>query len=357
MLNKIGLQHSFLKLINYEESIAYGLQAMEESNKLENENTLYAIYKNLGYAYAGKSDFKKAYKHMQLAHESYIGFAGKENQKAISEILIKYDTEKKEKELIVSKNIIIENENKIFKRNQWILVLSVVLIILIFVYLFYRRIQDQKLKQIQQEENSKRLQASIEAEEKERERISNELHDGLASSITAVKIKLENIKHHNNIDEIATLINQLAAIHDETRRVSHNLMPININETNWAERIKTYCKENSDNRLRIHFSDNMSKQVPLAPQKSVIVYRIVQELLHNARKHSQSAVCFVQIVETNSGVLISVEDEGIGFNPDEVNGQGIESIRKRMRLINGNLEIESGLNRGTLITIELNLVK
>ena len=78
---------------------------------------------------------------MQLAHESYIGFAGKENQKVINEILIKYDTEKKEKELIVSKNEINENENKIFRRNQWILLLSSTLIILIFIYLFYRRIQ------------------------------------------------------------------------------------------------------------------------------------------------------------------------------------------------------------------------
>lgn len=355
MLNKIGLQHSFLKLINYDESIAYGLQAMEESNKLQNENTLYAIYKNLGYAYAGKSDFKKAYKNIQFAHESYIGFAGKENQKAIGEILIKYDTEKKEKELIASKNKIIENENKIFRRNQWIIALSAILIVFIFIYLSYKKIQDQKLKQIQQEENAKRLQVSIEAEEKERERISNELHDGLASSITAVKIKLENIQQRNPIDEITPLLSQLADIHDETRRVSHNLMPINLNETNWAKRIKTYCIENSDSKLRIHFSNNMSRQVPLAPQKSVIIYRIIQELLHNARKHSQSAVCFVQIAETNSGFLISIEDEGIGFNANEVSGQGLASIRNRMKLINGKLEIESGLNRGSLITIEINL--
>lgn len=355
MLNKIGLQSAYLKLIEYDKSISYGLQAKEESEKLQNENTLYAIYKNLGYAYAGKSDFKKAYKNMQLAHESYIGFAGKENQKVINEILIKYDTEKKEKELIVSKNEIIENENKIFRRNQWILLLSSTLIILIFIYLFYRRIQEQKLNQIQQEEKAKQLQVSIEAEERERERISNELHDGLASSITAVKIKLENINHQNEIPELNPLINQLSNIHDETRRVSHNLMPINLNETNWVERIKTYCHENSDNKLKIRFSDNLSRQIPLKPQKSVIIYRIIQELIHNARKHSQSPVCFVQLVETNKGLSISVEDEGIGFNPDLTTGQGLISIRNRMRLINGNLEINSDINKGSLITIEINL--
>ncbi|MEZ5173328.1 MAG: histidine kinase [Bacteroidia bacterium] len=355
MLNKIGLQVAYLKLIDYKNSVKYGLEALEESRKLQNENTLYAIYKNLGYAYAGQSDFKKAYTNMQLAHETYIDFAGMENQKAINDILIKYDTEKKEKQLIVSKNELIEKENKLFKRNQWIIILSFTLIVLLFIYLYYRRVQDQKLRQIRQEEKARLLQVSIDAEESERERISNELHDGLASSITAVRLRLENISKKNQISEIEPILRELSEIHDETRRVSHNLMPAGLNENNWVDRIKSYCIENSDKKLRIYFSDNLSKTISVEPQKSVILFRIVQELIHNVRKHAQSKICYVQIVEAENGISISVEDEGIGFNPEATKGQGLASIAGRMKHINGSLEIESRIGKGSLITLEIKL--
>lgn len=355
MLNKIGLQLAYLKLIDYNNSINYGLQAIEESRKLQNENTLYAIYKNLGYAYAGESNFREAYTYMQLAHESYIDFAGMENQKAINDILIKYDTEKKEKQLVASRNDIIEKENKLYKRNQWIIILTAAVIILLFIYVYYRRTQDQKIKQIKQEEKAKLLQVSIDAEESERERISNELHDGLASSITAVRLRLENISKQTQNKEIEPILKELSEIHDETRRVSHNLMPAGLNESNWVERIKTFCAENSDKKLRIYFSNNLGKSIAIEPQKSALIYRIIQELIHNVRKHAQSEICYVQIGQTEQGISISVEDEGIGFNPENVSGQGLSSIASRMKHIHGTMEVESRIGKGSLITLEIKL--
>jgi signal transduction histidine kinase len=355
MLNKIGLQHSYLKLIDYKRSIAFGIQALEESKLLGNENTLYAINKTLGFAYAGNRDYANAYNHMQLAHEYYIKSAGIENQKAINEILIKYDSEKKENEIANNKIEIIEKENSLIRRNQWILMLSAILLILILGYALYYRIQKQRINQLKKEQEAELMESVIQAEEIERERIANELHDGMASSITGIKIKLEEFARSSENDKLIPLVAQLTLLHEETRRVSHNLMPLNINGNNWAERISNYCLENSNSQFKIKFSNNLKHIPEIEVNTASILYRITQELIHNVMKHAKTNFCYVQLSEIPKGICVSVEDEGVGFKEGNQEGIGLSSIRKRMNILNGELEIDSKNNHGTLVTIRIKL--
>lgn len=355
LLNKIGLQHSYLKLIDYKRSIAIGIQALEESKQLGNENTLYAINKTLGFAYAGNRDYANAYNHMQLAHEYYIKSAGIENQKAINEILIKYDSEKKENEIANNKIEIIEKENSLIRRNQWITMLSAVLLILILGYALYYRIQKQRINQLKKEQEAELMESVIQAEEIERERIANELHDGMASSITGIKIKLEEFARSSENDKLIPLVAQLTLLHEETRRVSHNLMPLNINGNNWAERISNYCLENSNSQFKIKFSNNLKHIPEIEVNTASILYRITQELIHNVMKHAKTNFCYVQLSEIPKGICVSVEDEGVGFKEGSQEGIGLSSIRKRMNILNGELEIDSKNNHGTLVTIRIKL--
>lgn len=353
MLNKIGLQHSYLKLIDYTKSIDYGLQALAESNSLENQNTLYSINKNLGYAYAGLKKYDKAYSHMQLAHEYYIQSAGIENQKAINELLIQYDTEKKEKLLAENKIEIIENENKLIKRNQWITLLSGLTVALLLLYIIYVRNQKQKMAALKLEQEQQLSEATLKAEEIERERIANELHDGMASSITGIKIKLEDLISEQNKTQLEPLISQLKTLHEETRRISHNLMPLNIDSSNWIDRLQLYCNENSHSKFRILFKNNCTTRINLESKVALTLFRITQELIHNVQKHAKTDFCHVQLSNLNNSLCISVEDEGIGFHPESQEGIGLSSIRKRLAMLEGELEIESKTGRGTLITIEI----
>ena len=355
LLNKIGLQHSYLKLIDYKRSIAIGIQALEESKQLGNENTLYAINKTLGFAYAGNRDYANAYNHMQLAHEYYIKSAGIENQKAINEILIKYDSEKKENEIANNKIEIIEKENSLIRRNQWITMLSAILLILILGYALYYRIQKQRINQLKKEQEAELMESVIQAEEIERERIANELHDGMASSITGIKIKLEEFARSSENDKLIPLVAQLTLLHEETRRVSHNLMPLNINGNNWAERISNYCLENSNSQFKIKFNNNLKHIPEIEVNTASILYRITQELIHNVMKHAKTNFCYVQLSEIPKGICVSVEDEGVGFKEGSQEGIGLSSIRKRMNILNGELEIDSKNNHGTLVTIRIKL--
>lgn len=354
MLNKIGLQYATLHNKQYNESINYGEEALKETLQQENENTLYALHKNLGYAYDGLKNRDKAFYHLNLAHNYYMEASGVENQKAINDILIKYETEKKEKELILSRLVNSKNKNKLIKRDQWIIILCVVLLLILISYFFYNRIQKEKIIQLKKEQESKRLMAAIAAEEKERERISNELHDGMASIITGVNIKLEDFVMNDNAVFLSPIINQLKNLHDETRRISHNLMPLGLNNVNWTERIQQYCEENTGKSFKILFSNNLQHSYPLEPSIAILIYRSMQEFIHNAQKHSKSNVCYIQLSQLNNELIISVEDEGIGINNETImNSQGLKSIEKRLLAINAQLTIESKLGEGTLVSIHI----
>ncbi len=355
MLNKVGLLKAYLINKDYENAVEIGEQALSETIALKNENTLYAIHKNLGYAYDGLGKKEEAYQHIVSALETYIESSSTENKKAINDILIKYDTEKKEKNLIEVRLENVKSKHQLYRRTQLAIILGIVVVLLIISYYSYNRIQREKLKQIEREQESKRMMAAILAEEKERERISNELHDGMASSITGIKLKLEDLMAESKNNTFAPLVNQLQNLHNETRRISHNLMPLDLTSENWAQRLEEYCLENSSHRFKIEFINNLPQTSPLAPSQSILLYRSVQELIHNAQKHSGTNSCVVQLSKLNDELIISVEDEGNGFNPKDQKGQGLNSIRQRLFEINATLDIESRIGNGSLISIYLPL--
>ncbi|MBK6525677.1 MAG: hypothetical protein IPG07_09050 [Crocinitomicaceae bacterium] len=129
------------------------------------------------------------------------------------------------------------------------------LIILAISYLFYIRLQRQKLIRSKEDQAKKSLMASIDGEEKERARFASELHDGVASSITAIKMQLENHSKKESIP-LNHLIDQLAQLHEETRRISHNLMPLSLSNRSLEKALENYCQENSTDKLKIHFANN-----------------------------------------------------------------------------------------------------
>lgn len=353
MLNKISLLTVYEKLKDFKQAIRYGEEALAESTRMENENTLYSIHKHLGYAYYGDGQFQKAFEHLNLAHDFYIASAGIQNKKIINDILIKYDTEKKEKELTLKELELTQNEIKLAKRKLWIIVLTLSLIILIVSYLFYIRWQRQKLMRTKEDQAKKSLMASIDGEEKERARFASELHDGVASSITAIKMQLENYSKSESAS-LNNLIDQLAQLHEDTRRISHNMMPLSLSNYTLEKALENYCHENSTDKLKIHFANNAEPIFQISKTDQHIIFRAVQELIQNVQKHSQSTICHVQISNNDSYFIFSVEDEGIGFNKDQIrNNSGLKSLEKRIESIGGFMEFDTENNRGSFICIYL----
>jgi signal transduction histidine kinase len=199
---------------------------------------------------------------------------------------------------------------------------------------------------VQQEETLVRLLA--EAEENERERISNELHDVVLSELTAIRLKKSNTEELNN---------NLNHIHNQIRKIAHNLFPISFSKVQLNQAIHKVCIENNTNELTVNFYTNLDQnQKLLKPLLSKTLYLIFCELIQNVKKHSNAKTCFVNLIYNNSSLMLSVEDDGIGISViEEEWGQGLISIKKRIEAMQGTFNIIGEPNGGTICKINISL--
>jgi signal transduction histidine kinase len=212
-----------------------------------------------------------------------------------------------------------------------------------------------KLKLNQQKEL---LLAILEAQENERKRIAEGLHNGLGQLLYAAKLNLDHVKAHDPGDLPARQkVDQLLveAI-DQTRRISHELMPITLGDLGLEAAIRDICSKFHHQSLDFKcWVFNLS--YPLEKYLQLAIYRIAQELANNIVKHAGATQASLTLREEADFIIIQGEDNGKGFDPRQVksDGLGLKTIRDRVQLLNGTMEIDSSPDQGTLISIYLPL--
>jgi len=216
-----------------------------------------------------------------------------------------------------------------------------------------------RLNQELQVQEQKKMEAVIESQEKERKRIAEELHDSVGQMLALVKLNLSGIEstYEYPSPEKNQLIQQTSQLLDESideiRTISHNLMPPDLKSKSLTEIAENLLKRNG---LAYQFqtyglADNLSEAIKFT------LYRIIQEIIHNIIKHASAKKIDISITQTDDGINLMVEDDGIGFNTSIVNsGLGLKNIHSRVKLLNGYFDVDSSLNRGTIynVTIPLN---
>ncbi|MFO7669738.1 MAG: AAA family ATPase [Bacteroidales bacterium] len=208
-----------------------------------------------------------------------------------------------------------------------------------------------RLNQELQIQEQKKMEAVIESQEKERKRIAEELHDSVGQMLALVKLNLSGIESTDQL--IQKPLQLLDESIDEIRTISHNLMPPDLKSKSLTEIAENLLKRNG---LKYHFqtyglADNLSEAIKFT------LYRIIQEIIHNIIKHASAKQIDMSITQTDDGINLMVEDDGVGFNTSVVNsGLGLKNIHSRVKLLNGYFDVDSSLNRGTIynVTIPLN---
>jgi PAS domain S-box-containing protein len=205
----------------------------------------------------------------------------------------------------------------------------------------------------------------IEAQERERGRIARELHDDICQKLALVSIELERLEmklpdsvtqQRSQLGESRKKIMDISA---DVQMISHELHSSKLGYLGAAVAMKGFCKEFSEHHnLQIEF---VSRDVPrdLPPDISICLFRVLQEALQNAAKHSGVKRFEVQLWGTTKEVHLTVSDLGSGFDTQaatQSQGLGLTSMQERVRLVNGNLAIESKPNCGTTIRVRVPLV-
>jgi signal transduction histidine kinase len=351
----------------FHEAKAYyenGLQIAQENKLLKIKQQIYGAFSAL---YEQQNDHKLANEYLYKFIAVKDSILNRENNEIIAEVEIKYQTEKKEKELLESRAVIAENELKIRRKNTLIYGTSALTLLLaILGYLLY---QQQKLKnrQLQKENELREALNLIETQNKlqeQRLRISRDLHDNIGSQLTFIISALDNIKYAfklqneklgdkiKNISEFTS--NTIFELRDTIWAMNKpeiSLEDLKVRITNFIDK----ARESSEN---IHFNFGIDKNIPdeisFSSVEGMNVYRIIQEGVHNALKYANAKSISVQINQKESDLEIIISDDGVGYNKETVEmGNGINNMKKRAKEIKAQISMNSILDAGTTIHLTL----
>ena len=201
----------------------------------------------------------------------------------------------------------------------------------------------------------KSLRAMIEGQEKERSRIARDLHDGLGIQLSRIKLFVEAHLEKLPIKVKGPLNQFLDEACTETRLISNNLRPYALSTFGLFAALEDLVQKlNMVNETQLvleHYGDIP----PMGSETSVMLYRVVQELLNNALKHAHASTILTQIVVGDESTLISVDDDGLGFNfeGDTHTGDGIANIKSRVTFLGGQVMWQSEEGKGTSVMISL----
>ena len=197
----------------------------------------------------------------------------------------------------------------------------------------------------------------IAAQEEERSRVARELHDGLNQRMALLSIELEQLgpeieKPRALRHRVQKLQEQVQEISADIHRLSYKLHPSKLDHLGLASAIQSLCKELTDTgKLRVDLQQKgLRSDIP--KDVTLCVFRIAQEALRNCSRHSGAHSAQVLLHQTSGAILLSVSDNGCGFDPESElvkKGLGFISMKERLRLVNGKLQIFSQPMRGTRI--------
>jgi signal transduction histidine kinase len=205
---------------------------------------------------------------------------------------------------------------------------------------------------------SEMSQKLIGAQEQERSRLARELHDDINQQIALLGINLGSLRQNSPTwpeelrEQTAKANKQLQEIGKNIQALSHRLHSPKLEYLGLAVAAASFCREFSDQqKVEITFhSENVPKE--LQPGISVCLYRVLQEALQNAAKHSGSRRFQVSLRSEGNDIELTVHDSGIGFEPKEaIKGQGLGliSMQERLKLVDGHLSLDSKPQQGTTI--------
>jgi PAS domain S-box-containing protein len=212
-----------------------------------------------------------------------------------------------------------------------------------------------ELEQTRAEKQLKQLtQQLITIQEAERRRISQDLHDDTGQGMTALLLRLNAI--HTSLapeqqaakQQLQEAIQIVEELMNQVRQLAYQLRPPSLESVPLPKALESLCSSFGQHAgLRIDYSRD--KDLPPIPNlQAIALYRLVQEGLNNAIKYAQATAVWINLDYADGEVSLSIEDDGRGFDLKHVGeGMGLQGLRERFRLLNGNLEIESAPHVGT----------
>lgn len=366
---------SLLHLKRYKQAKMQLMAILHEgifTKDVNNRKTIFAQLVSINELLADESEAYKWLKKYSALNDSLSDSRLKET---VSTLEAKYQNSENRNQIVQLKTQKVQQDLEVTEQKNYVFALAGISLlffsIALFSYLYYRSNKKlilqkelnhkQEIETRQQEEKLKITRAILEGEEKERERIAKELHDGLGGMLAGVKINLSGWASKQLAQdqrfEFDTIVHQLDRSVSELRGVARNLMPESLLKFGLETALKDLCEFFMNDDLDIDLQTySIAKDLSLSAQLNI--YRIVQELLSNVIRHAKATTILLQCSQDAAAFFITIEDNGIGFAVEDLSnraGMGINNIHNRVEYLGGTVEIDSKIGEGTTVNIELKL--
>ncbi len=341
-------------------------QSLALSQKLQNPNRLKDSYGFLAQVYEANQQYKEALesqKKFRIYEDSLLNI---ETNKEIAALEAKYQTEKKDQQIQL-----LNQENELQKANNQrntLIIISLILLVLLLIIIFFlwrnqakiehqRTLGEQKMRL-----REAQIQAVISSEEKERKRFAADLHDSMGQLVSSLHLNIlglreasNDLKVRNEIMENATAL--LGDIQREIRNIAFNLMPPILSKEGLIPALNELTSRISKSHqvqveIKVFGIDSRFSEV-----FEISLYRILQEWIGNVLKYANASEVFIQFIAHEKELVITVEDNGVGFDLsilENSKGNGWRNINSRLNLIKGSMDIDTQKGRkNTTLTIHI----
>lgn len=245
--------------------------------------------------------------------------------------------------------------------------LFLVAAIMLFIFVYQRRMFVQKIKvqELETQHQQDLLEATIDTQEEERNRIAQDLHDDIGAMLSTIKLSMNVIGRKVKEDEVLTehTTDTKKMIDDaiqNVRRISKELLPATLKEFGLAPALEELCvKTDRNTDINVAFTpttDNLRYDY----KHELALFRVSQELLNNSLKHAEASHIELKLDCKPSYIALHYEDNGIGFNMDEVlkrdgmsSGLGLKNIESRLSVAPTELNFDTAPQKGTRVHIRM----
>lgn len=359
-LKQLGHIYGLLK--QYYKSEIYFKEALASYQQSDPEgrdvSLLHDIYQSLSTVNKDMRDYKEAYEYQKRAELVSDSISKIQNIERVNQLETRYRTAEKDNLLTQKELELIKVRNTSNAKNIWLGGISAGLIIAILITI--QLVQRSKTKA--QQQHVDRLKNLIEGEENERVRIGQQLHDDVMVEFSIVRMNMEVVPtqfpEFGKSKDYINIVQQLNNASTKLRHTAHNLMPDALLEEGLVSALIYFCRNVQQmTGLAIDFQHH--GDIPkLAIEREIAIYRVVQELIQNVIKHAAATEVMVQLKYWGKTLNLTVEDNGIGIKDVTTsvkNGRGLNSIRTRLKAINGTMEISPNWPNGLFVDIDINI--
>ena len=356
-----------IKYLEKSEQFASGKPYSEQRKK---------IYEQLAICYSNIDDYKRAFDYNQKYAELSDSILNKERTESIDDLTIKYESEEKNTKMKILEidKATAEEENEQQKRALYFLAGGLILMLALLYYIinFYRQkeradtiisqqkeeINQQKIRELEDNIQISSMQSMLEGQEIERERIAKDLHDSLGGLLSTIKLQVDSVKTKvepvKELSEYKSANKMLDTAVAEVRSISQNLQPGALVKLGLIAALKDLF-----NRFDEEHYPDIDFQFYNLPERidtmvSLSIYRIIQELLHNTIKHAKATEILIQLNREEDELVIQFEDDGKGFDLTNLQrkGMGLENIKSRVNYLKGEISFDAKEGEGTSVLIQ-----